>query len=170
MLADRLASHSAIPIEEGVADATLVPGSAWLAPGNFHMVVKRAGVSCRLALNQEPAENSCRPAVDVLFRSVASVFGANTLAVVMTGMGCDGLIGARKICDAGGQIIVQDEASSIVWGMPGAIYQSGIADAAYPLSQLAGEITRRVFESRDPAQASPKTAPAGSMNAINLLK
>jgi two-component system chemotaxis response regulator CheB len=170
MLADRLASHSAIPIEEGVADATLAPGSAWLAPGNFHMVVKRAGVNCRLALNQEPAENSCRPAVDVLFRSVASVFGANTLAVVMTGMGCDGLVGARTICDAGGQIIVQDEGSSVVWGMPGAIYQSGIADAAYPLSQLAGEITRRVFESRGPTQASPKTAPADSMKAVNLLK
>lgn len=160
MLADRLASHSAIPVEEGIADATLVPGCAWLAPGNFHMVVKRTGASYRLALNQDPPENSCRPAVDVLFRSVASVFGANALAVVMTGMGSDGLIGARKISDSGGQIIVQDEASSVVWGMPGAIYQSGIADAAYPLAQIAGEITRRVLESRKPTQPGTRAIPA----------
>jgi two-component system chemotaxis response regulator CheB len=167
MLADRLASRSAIPIEEGVPDATLAPGRAWLAPGNFHMAVKRAGASYRLALNQEPAENSCRPAVDVLFRSVASVFGPNTLAVVMTGMGSDGLLGAQKISNCGGQIIVQDEASSVVWGMPGAIYHSGIADAAYPLAQIAGEITRRVFESRNSNQGNARSVPAETetMNA-----
>lgn len=163
MLADRLASRSAISVEEGVADTTLAPGRAWIAPGNFHMLVKRAGVICRLALNQEPPENSCRPAVDVLFRSVASVFGANTLAVIMTGMGSDGLIGAKKISDSGGEIIVQDEASSVVWGMPGAIYHSGIAEAAYPLSQLAGEITRRVLESHNQTQASVRSVPADAI-------
>jgi two-component system chemotaxis response regulator CheB len=170
MLSDRLASHSAISVEEGVADTILAPGRAWIAPGNFHMVVKRAGVNCRLALNQEPPENSCRPAVDVLFRSVASVFGANTLAVVMTGMGSDGLIGARKISDSGGQIIVQDEATSVVWGMPGVIYQAGIADAAYPLTQIAGEITRRVFESRNVGQPSARSANTDAMNAPNQRK
>jgi two-component system chemotaxis response regulator CheB len=149
MLADRLASRSSIPIEEGVADAALAAGRAWLAPGNFHMVVKRVGAGWRLALNQEPPENSCRPAVDVLFRSVAAGFGGSTLAVVMTGMGSDGLIGSKKISEAGGQIIVQDEASSVVWGMPGAVYGSGVADASYPQDQLATEITRRVLESRD---------------------
>jgi two-component system chemotaxis response regulator CheB len=101
MLADRLASRANILIEEGAADTTLTPGHAWLAPGNFHMTVKHAGVSWRLGLNQEAPENSCRPAVDVLFRSVASTFGPNALAVVMTGMGSDGLIGAKKICEAG---------------------------------------------------------------------
>lgn len=148
MLADRLASRSKIPVEEGVAGATLAPAHAWLAPGNFHMTVKRSGFDLRLELNQDAAENSCRPAVDVLFRSVASVYGASALAVVMTGMGSDGLKGSQKIRDCGGQVIVQDEASSVVWGMPGAVYNSGNADAVFPFNQLACEITRRVLESR----------------------
>jgi two-component system chemotaxis response regulator CheB len=156
MLADRLASRANIPIEEGVADTTLTPGHAWLAPGNFHMTVKHAGVSWRLGLNQEAPENSCRPAVDVLFRSIASTFGPNALAVVMTGMGSDGLLGSKKICEAGGQVIVQDEASSVVWGMPGAVYNAGVADAAYPLNQLAAEITRRVLDSRSPGSSEPR--------------
>jgi two-component system chemotaxis response regulator CheB len=148
MLAERLASRSSIPIEEGVADAALAPGHAWIAPGNFHMTVKRTGLSRRLSLNQDPPENSCRPAVDVLFRSVASVYGASALGIVMTGMGSDGVLGSQKICEAGGHVIVQDEASSVVWGMPGLVYAAGHADAVFPLTQLAGEITRRVVESR----------------------
>ncbi len=148
LLAERLASRSAIPIEEGSANTVLSPGHAWIAPGNFHMKVTRAGLSARLSLNQSPPENSCRPAVDVLFRSVAAAYGANVLAVVMTGMGSDGVLGAQEICDAGGSVIIQDEASSIVWGMPGLVHASGLADAAYPLDQLAAEITRRVVQSR----------------------
>ncbi|MGA8272309.1 MAG: chemotaxis response regulator protein-glutamate methylesterase [Candidatus Sulfotelmatobacter sp.] len=150
LLADRLAAHSAIPIEEGSADIVLSPGHAWIAPGNFHMTVKRAGIGSRLDLNQNPPENSCRPAVDVLFRSVAEVFGASVLAVVMTGMGSDGTIGAQRIRERGGEVIIQDEASSVVWGMPGFVHASGQADAAYPLNQLGGEITRRVLQSREP--------------------
>jgi two-component system chemotaxis response regulator CheB len=148
LLAERLASRSAISIEEGSAGIALVPGRAWIAPGNFHMTVQRAGISRRLELNQNPPENSCRPAVDVLFRSVATAFGANVLAVVMTGMGADGVIGTQHIRDAGGEVIIQDEASSVVWGMPGLVYAAGNADAVYPLDQLATQITRRVIESR----------------------
>jgi two-component system chemotaxis response regulator CheB len=150
LLAERLASHSAIPVEEGSAEVILTAGHAWIAPGNFHMKVMRVGLSCRLTLNQEKPENSCRPAVDVLFRSVASAYGANVLGVVMTGMGSDGVIGAQDIRDAGGDVIIQNEASSVVWGMPGLVHASGLADAAYPLDQLAGEITRRVAHSRNP--------------------
>jgi two-component system chemotaxis response regulator CheB len=149
MLADRLASRCSIPVDEGASETTLTPGHAWLAPGNFHMTVKQAAAGGRLGLNQDPPENSCRPAVDVLFRSVASAYGPSTLAVVMTGMGSDGLLGSQKIVEAGGQVIVQDEASSVVWGMPGAVYNAGHADAAYPLSHIAGEITRRVRESHN---------------------
>jgi two-component system, chemotaxis family, protein-glutamate methylesterase/glutaminase len=148
LLAERLAGRSAIPVEEGSADAVLSPGHAWIAPGNFHMRVARTGLSCRLHLNQSPPENSCRPAVDPLFRSVAAAYGANVLAVVMTGMGSDGVLGAQEICDAGGNVIIQDEASSIVWGMPGLVHSSGLADAAYPLDHIAAEITRRVVQSR----------------------
>lgn len=149
-LAERLASRSAIPVEEGSAGALLSPGHAWIAPGNFHMKVMRDGTDRRLDLNQEPPENFCRPAVDVLFRSVAAAYKATVLGVVMTGMGSDGVLGAQLICDAGGDVIIQDEASSVVWGMPGLVQASGLADAAFPVDQLAGEITRRVLQSRDP--------------------
>jgi two-component system, chemotaxis family, protein-glutamate methylesterase/glutaminase len=103
-----------------------------------------------LELNQDPPENSCRPAVDVLFRSVAEVCGADALGVVMTGMGSDGVIGAQCIRQKGGEVIIQDEASSVVWGMPGLVYASGQADAVYPLNQLGHEITRRVLHSHAP--------------------
>jgi two-component system chemotaxis response regulator CheB len=150
LLAERLASRSAIAVEEGASGVVLSPAHAWIAPGNFHMKVMHAGVERRLNLNQGPAENSCRPAVDVLFRSVAVAYGPNVLGVVMTGMGSDGALGAQHIRDAGGDMIVQDEASSVVWGMPGMVHTSGLADAAYPLDHLAAEITRRVLQSRGP--------------------
>ena len=157
LLADRLASHSAIAVQEGIAGATLCAGQAWIAPGNFHMIVK-GGIRARLELNQDAPENSCRPAVDVLFRSVAEVFGASVLGVVMTGMGSDGVIGAQRIRERGGEVIIQDEASSIVWGMPGLVYAAGQADAVYPLDQLGQEITRRVMQSRATANHNLPTA------------
>ena len=149
LLAERLASRSSFPVEEGISGATLSSGHAWIAPGNFHMKVVRAGLSARLNLNQDPPENSCRPAVDVLFRSVAKAYGPSVLAVVMTGMGSDGVRGAQEIREAGGTVIIQDERSSVVWGMPGLVHASGLDDACYPLNQLAGEITRRVLHSRE---------------------
>ncbi|MBI3474316.1 MAG: chemotaxis response regulator protein-glutamate methylesterase [Acidobacteria bacterium] len=148
LLAERLASRSAIAVEEGRAGMVLAPGRAWIAPGNFHMRVLKAGVHCTLSMNQAPPENSCRPAVDVLFRSVAAAYGANVLGVVMTGMGSDGVLGSQAIRDAGGEVIIQDEDSSVVWGMPGLVHASGLADAAYPLNHLATEITRRVLQNR----------------------
>jgi two-component system chemotaxis response regulator CheB len=148
LLAERLASRSFIPIEEGSANVVLSQAHAWIAPGNFHMKVTRSGMACRLNLSQGPPENSCRPAVDVLFRSVAQAYGANVLGVVMTGMGSDGVLGSQAIRDAGGNVIIQNEASSVVWGMPGLVHASGLDDAAYPLDQLAAEINRRVVQSR----------------------
>jgi two-component system chemotaxis response regulator CheB len=158
LLAERLGSHSEISVREGIAGAVISPGNAWIAPGDFHMVLKRAAMGSRLELNQDPPENSCRPAVDVLFRSVAEVYGAAVLAVVMTGMGSDGLIGARRIRERGGEVIIQDEASSVVWGMPGLVHAAGEADGVYPLNQLGHEITRRVLESRS-QRAIPTQTP-----------
>ena len=106
------------------------------------------GGSPRLSLSQGPPENSCRPAVDVMFRSVAAVYQSRVLAVVLTGMGADGTAGARCIRSAGGEVIVQDQSTSVVWGMPGSIHANGLANAVYPLSDLAPEITRRVMASR----------------------
>lgn len=150
LLAERLAKQSTILVAEGSTGTILSPGHAWIAPGNFHMTVTRLGSERRLDLNQGPPEHSCRPAVDMLFRSVAAACGASVLGVVMTGMGSDGVIGARHIHEAGGEVIVQDEASSVVWGMPGLVHESGYADAVYPLDQLASEVTRRVLVSRNP--------------------
>jgi two-component system chemotaxis response regulator CheB len=158
LLAERLASRSQISVEEGREGANLMPGHAWIAPGNFHMTVKRTTAGVYLELDQEPPEHSCRPAVDVLFRSVAAAYGANALGVVMTGMGSDGVIGSRQIRAAGGEILVQDEASSVVWGMPGLTYAAGQADAVYPLDRLGPEIARRVLESHATRAASEFTA------------
>jgi two-component system chemotaxis response regulator CheB len=159
LLAERLASHSAIPVHEGSAGVLLCAGQAWIAPGNFHMTVKSAAAGSRLGLNQDAPENSCRPSVDVLFRSVAEVYGASALAVVMTGMGSDGVLGAQQIHERGGEVIVQDEASAVVWGMPGLVYAAGQADAVYPLNQLGQEITRRVLQSHASGAASTENHP-----------
>jgi two-component system chemotaxis response regulator CheB len=157
LLAERLSSHSQIPVDEARGGERLAAGHAWIAPGNFHMIVTRNGTNAVLAINQDPPEHSCRPAVDVLFRSVAANFGPGTLAVVMTGMGSDGVEGARQIRRAGGEVIVQDEASSVVWGMPGLTYASGQADALYPLRQLGQQIVRRVMQGRASTTASHPT-------------
>src|SRR5262249_23760601 len=122
----------------------LQPGRAWIAPGNYHMVVVRDGSVARLLLHQDPPENFCRPSVDVLFRSVAQAFGPNSLSVVLTGMGQDGLRGCEALREAGGQILAQDEASSVVWGMPGFVARAGLADMVLPLGTMSGEVLRRV--------------------------
>ena len=154
LLADRLAGRSAIPVEEGSDGALLSPGHAWIAPGNFHMTVVHFHAGWRLQLDQNPPEHSCRPAVDPLFRSVAAAGRSGVLGVVMTGMGSDGVLGAQRIREAGGEVIIQDEASAVVWGMPGLVYAAGQADGVYSLDQLAPEITRRVLESRAPRAAA----------------
>lgn len=149
MLAQRLGSRSPLAVREGEAGTTLAPGHVWIAPGNYHMIVVRRGTVVTLGLNQEPLENSCRPAVDVLFRSVAKVYGPNVLAVVMTGMGSDGALGAKQIHEAGGEVLAQDETSSVVWGMPGAVVEAGLADKVCPLRDMAHEIVRRVIASHN---------------------
>lgn len=148
LLADRLNVTCAIKVSEGVVGDPLLPGYAYLAPGNFHMIVKRDLANLVLGLQQEPAENSCRPAVDVLFRSIVGIYGAGVLGVILTGMGQDGLRGCEMIRDAGGQVLAQDEKTSVVWGMPGLVANAGLADAVLPLNQIAAEIVRRVQKSR----------------------
>ena len=110
-------------------------------------------------MNKDAPQNSCRPAVDVLFSSVAQVYGENTLAVVLTGMGSDGVRGAQRIREAGGQVIVQDEASSVVWGMPGQVAAAGLAEGTYPLAEIAGEIEKCVENKNHGAAARQSTAP-----------
>lgn len=153
-LASRLDGLSGLTVREGAAGLALVANKAFVAPGNHHMIVTREGGVPQLATHQGPPENSCRPAVDVLFRSVADVYGPGALAVVMTGMGQDGLRGAEHVRETGGEIWAQDEASSVVWGMPGAVARAGLATRLLPLDRLGVEIARRVRESREPIAAA----------------
>jgi two-component system chemotaxis response regulator CheB len=144
LLAERLRAHTGLNVKEAQGGEPLLPGEVWIAPGDHHLVVTRVGGSPRLAVNQAPPENSCRPAVDVLFRSVVACYGAGTLAVVLTGMGQDGLRGCELVREAGGQIVVQDEATSVVWGMPGFVANAGLADAVVPIGSVAAEVSRRI--------------------------
>lgn len=147
MLAERLnGSAGALRCREARDGDEFEPGVALLAPGGRHLGVVRAADGRLIArLIDTPPENSCRPAADVLFRQAAEVVGAGVLAVVMTGMGHDGCRGAERIREAGGHVVAQDEASSVVWGMPGSVVQAGLADAVVPLAQIAAEITKRTL-------------------------
>jgi two-component system, chemotaxis family, protein-glutamate methylesterase/glutaminase len=156
LLAERLNSLSRLVVQEAEAGRKLEPGQVWIAPGDYHLTLERKGRDVVVNLNQDPPENSCRPAVDVLFRSVAQVYGANALGVVMTGMGTDGARGAAQIREAGGEILVQDEASSVVWGMPGAVVNAGMADKICPLPEISQEVVRRVATSRMQVAANPR--------------
>ena len=158
MLADRLNSRSRLPVREAEPRKLLEPGQVWIARGDYHMTVARKGLQTVLELNQDPPENYCRPAVDVLFRSVVQVYGPNTLAVVLTGMGSDGARGAAHIREAGGEILVQDEASSVVWGMPGAVVSSHCANKVCPLPEISQEIVRRVAVGRTQTTLGAMTA------------
>lgn len=144
LLADRLAGQCAIGVVEGVPGMALRAGQAIVAAGGAHTVLLRQAARVVIGTNMERPQNSCRPAVDVLFKSVASIYGSRALGVILTGMGSDGLRGCENIREAGGQVIVQDEASSVVWGMPGFVAKAGLAEKVLPLAEIAGEIVRRV--------------------------
>jgi len=144
MLAERLGKNSPNKFFEGTENQLVEPGCVYIAPGGLHMEVRRDGVNVRLHMTENPPENSCRPAVDVLFRSVATSYGADILALIMTGMGQDGLRGCELIRERGGRILAQDEATSVVWGMPGYVAQAGLAEKVLPLPELAPEIMRRL--------------------------
>jgi two-component system chemotaxis response regulator CheB len=150
-LAERLNAKCAIRVREAQGGEFLEAGFAWIAPGGYHMVLQKTPEGIQLKLNQEPPENSCRPAVDVTFRSVAEVYGGQCLGVVMTGMGRDGLRGSELIVEQGGQVVVQDEASSVVWAMPQAVVEAGLADQIVRLEELGGVIVHRVKKSRTSA-------------------
>ena len=148
LLAERLGARARVKVAEGNRLGRVEPGQAWIAPGGLHMAVERDGGAVRLVTHEGPPENSCRPSVDVLFRSVAEVYGRHTLAVVMTGMGQDGLRGCEQVQAAGGQVLAQDQSTSVVWGMPGGVVRAGLADGVLPLGLLAREIIDRVYQFR----------------------
>jgi two-component system chemotaxis response regulator CheB len=144
LLCERLSEVSALPVREATNGDSIAAGKILIAPGDFHMrVVAAPGSSdCRISLDQSPPENSCRPAVDPLFESLACVFGGEVIAAILTGMGHDGLRGARILRSRGAVVLAQDEASSTVWGMPRAIVEAGLANAVLPLNEIIPGIVR----------------------------
>ncbi|MGC8628215.1 MAG: protein-glutamate methylesterase/protein-glutamine glutaminase [Acidimicrobiales bacterium] len=144
LLAERLGSQSALQVCEAQDGMAVEAGHLYVAPGALHMVVQGPGKNPTVRLDDSPPENSCKPSVDVLFRSAAHAWGEGVLAVVLTGMGQDGLLGAREVISAGGAVIAQDEASSVVWGMPGAVVKAGLAAEVLPVGEVAQAVYRRV--------------------------
>jgi two-component system chemotaxis response regulator CheB len=143
LLAARLTEVGVMPVQEPYDGQEAVAGQAYLAPGGYHLELRRKGTKVFMHLNEDPPENSCRPAVDVLFRSAATVYGQSLLAVVLTGMGYDGLRGAEDIIRSNGAVLVQDEDTSVIWGMPGAIAQADLAEKVLPLGSIPDEILFR---------------------------
>lgn len=148
MLANQLNALYSIKVIEAFEGVEVQSGCAYVAPGDHHMEIKEKDGKTVVALNQNPPENSCRPSVDVTFRSVANFYGANVLGVILTGMGQDGLRGCERIRENGGRIIAQDEKTSVVWGMPGAVAKAGLADEILPIGEIASAIVKYVGESR----------------------
>ena len=145
-LAERLDKLNGLRVCEATDHQRVEPGHVYIAPGDYHMIIARRKADVIIRLNQEPPENSCRPAVDVLFRSAAEVYGGDTLAVVLTGMGRDGFVGCKQLYNAGAQIVCQDEASSVVWGMPGYVARANLADSVVPLSSVGEQIAARLTQ------------------------
>ena len=142
LLAERLNSTCHLPVGEATQGEMVEPGNILIAPGDFHMKLASNGDSVCVSLDQSPRQNSCRPAVDALFASTGEVYGGAALAVILTGMGQDGLHGVEILKAQGASILAQDEASSVVWGMPGAVVNAGLADHVLPLDEVVPEILR----------------------------
>ena len=168
LLAERLNERCPLAVSEAVHGQPVRPGHIYIARGNWHMEVAGSfsespgfaspGFTPTLRLTQDPPENHCRPAVDVLFRSAVSIYDARILGVVLTGMGYDGLAGSRLIRQHGGTVLAQDEATSAVWGMPGAVANAGLAQSILPIQAIAPEILRLVGRSQHESAASREPA------------
>lgn len=139
-LAKHLTNILGRDVHEASHGQIVEPNGVYLAPGDFHMRVERTTSGHRVLLDQGPKENFCRPSVDPLFKSACDAYAGQVMAVMLTGMGSDGLNGSRYIIDRGGALIAQDEATSVVWGMPGAVSEAGLASAILPLNKIAETI------------------------------
>lgn len=148
LLAERLDGLCQVSVKEAQDGDRLRPGLVLIAPGDRHLEVMKGAAGPVVRLTSAPPENFCRPAVDVLFRSVAATYGGATLAVVLTGMGSDGLRGTEVLRRAGAEVVVQDQATSVVWGMPGAVAGAGLAHRVLPLREVAGDVRQVVARGR----------------------
>lgn len=145
LFAARLDQRTQLRVREAVPGAVVRAGEVWVAPGDFHLTVRRAPGGLQLQLDQGLPENSCRPSADALFRSAAAACGPGVLGLVLTGMGSDGLRGCGLIRAGGGRVLVQDETTSVVWGMPGSVARAGLADAVLPLERIPEALLERTL-------------------------
>jgi two-component system, chemotaxis family, protein-glutamate methylesterase/glutaminase len=145
MLATHIQQNTGLPCAEGKDGELLQAGRGYIAPGGFHMVFERDGDKTKIVLNTDAPENFCRPSVDPMFRSLANIYGNKVFAAILTGMGSDGTEGGRKLIDAGARLIAQDEATSVVWGMPGSVATNGLCHAVLPLADIGPMIKRTVL-------------------------
>jgi len=141
--AERMDKNSAMTVYEAVDGQQILPGHVYIAPGNRHLIVERSGARYICRLNDGPAVNRHKPSVDVMFRSVAQNVGPNAIGVILTGMGADGAKGLKEMLENGATTLIQDEKSSVVWGMPGEAYKTGAAKDQYPLEKIAKELLKR---------------------------
>ncbi|MBL6934202.1 MAG: chemotaxis response regulator protein-glutamate methylesterase [Alphaproteobacteria bacterium] len=142
ILAEHLTKTSGRTCAEAIDGERIVSGRVYVAPGDYHMTVTKDAEGMVLRLNQNPPENFCRPAVDPMFRSVSECYGSKVLALILTGMGADGSKGGEMIADGGGVVVAQDEATSVVWGMPGAAATGGICSVVLPISKMADYVSK----------------------------
>ncbi len=142
ILADHVGRAAARPGAEAIDGEAIERGRIYVAPGERHMLIEKRAGRLFVRLDDGPAENFCKPAVDPMLRSAASIYGPRLLSVILTGMGHDGLAGGRAVVEAGGTMVAQDEASSVVWGMPGAVANAGLCSSVVPLPEIAASILR----------------------------
>ena len=145
ILAEHLSRASGWDCREGKDGEAVTPNRIYLAPGNYHMVVEVEGGRKIIRLNQNPPENFCRPSVDPMLRSLAKAYGSRLLVMMLTGMGKDGQAGAEVAVQAGGTVAAQDEETSVVWGMPGAVATAGLCSAVLPLDRLSAYLYERAL-------------------------
>lgn len=167
-LAARLDRQGPSTVVEAAGGEELLPGTIYLAPGDFHLEVQRTARGARTVLTQTPPVNFCRPSVDVMFRSAEKAFGGDLLAVVLTGMGSDGRAGCADIVETGGTVVVQDEASSVVWGMPGAVATAGLAHRVVTLDHVANTISD-IVRANHPGSPARPSEPGAAARAPHTL-
>ena len=141
-LAEHINRLGARSCREAGENEPLLPNHILIAPGDRHLTIQTTDQGLRTRLNDDPPENSCRPAVDPMLRSASVACAGRVLAVILTGMGQDGLRGSQTLLQAGGCILAQDEASSVVWGMPGAVARAGLCHAVMPIEELSAKVTQ----------------------------
>jgi len=143
-LAQTITQNTGWPCHEGIDGMEVLSGYIYLAPGGMHQTVERGSPHNRVRIVDTPPENFCKPAADPMFRSIAQVYGSKTLVMILTGMGADGCTAARQIADIGGNVIAQDQETSVVWGMPGAVAKAGICASVLPIDAMATEAAKIV--------------------------